>query len=65
MVSDRTFMFICIPSGKTFSFIPSSRSSVKVKDQGHIFQKNGRYRGISISHLTLYHTIPTVNDLGQ
>ena len=40
MESDSTYIFqMCIPCGKTLSLIPRSRSSVKVKYQGHIFQK--------------------------
>ena len=40
MVSDITFIFhMCIPWGKTLSLVPKSRSSVKVKYQGHSFQK--------------------------
>ena len=32
MVSDRDFIFhMCIPYGKTFPFVPRSKSSVKVK----------------------------------
>ena len=35
MVSDRDFSFhMCIPYGKTFSLIPRSMSSVKVKYHG-------------------------------
>ena len=40
MVSDRVFIFhIYIPWGKTLSIAPKSRSSVKVKYQGHSFRK--------------------------
>ena len=48
MVSDKAFMFhMHVPCGKTFSFVPGSRSSSTVKDinQGHIFQK------MAISHI--------------
>ena len=44
MVTDTAFTFqMCIPSGKTFSLVPWSRSSVDVKVtyQGHILKKNG------------------------
>ena len=37
MVSDSAFIFqMWIPCGRTFSCVPRSRSSVKVKYQGHI-----------------------------
>ena len=40
MVSDRAFIFyMYIPYGKTLSLVPKSTSSVKVKYQGHSFQK--------------------------
>ena len=40
MVSDRAFMFhMCILCGKTFSSVPRSRSSVKVKYEGQHFSK--------------------------
>ena len=42
MVSDKTLIFhMCIPFGKTFSLVPSSRSSVKIKAkyQGNTFQE--------------------------
>ena len=52
MVSDRTFMFhMCIPSCKTFSSVPRSRSNVKVT----IF-KNNHFMGIRVSqtHLVFF-----------
>ena len=57
MVSYRAFtIHMCITFGKTFSFVPMSRSSVKVyvKYQGHIFQKNCHYKGISASISRLF-----------
>ena len=40
MISDRAFILhIYIPWGKTFSLVPKSRSSVKVKYKGHSFEK--------------------------
>ena len=42
-----------VPCGKTFLLVPSSWSSVKVKYQGHSFQKNGRRGGISVSQTQL------------
>ena len=43
MVSDRAFLFhmMCVPCVETFSLVPKSRSSVKVKVtyQGHIKKK--------------------------
>ena len=54
MVSDRAFIFhICIPWGKALSLVPKSRSSVKVKYQGHSFQNNGRCGGIGLSQIRL------------
>ena len=51
MVSDRAFFFhIYIPWRKILSLVPKSGSSVKVKCQGHSFQKNGCSWGISVSH---------------
>ena len=44
MVGDGAFIFhIHIPCGKALSLVPKSTSSVKVKYQGHSFQKNGRF----------------------
>ena len=40
MVSDRASIFTtCVPCNKTFSLVPRSSAQVKVKYQGHIFQK--------------------------
>ena len=40
MVSDKAFIFhIVIPFGNNFSLVPRSRLSVKVTNQGLIFQK--------------------------
>ena len=42
MVNDRAFIFhVYIPWGKALSLVLKSRSSVKVKYQGHSFRKNG------------------------
>ena len=40
---------MCILCGKTFSFQPRSRSSVKVKHQGHIVKKYAVVGDISVS----------------
>ena len=60
MVSDDTaFIFhIYIPWGKTLSLVPKSRSSikVKVKCQGHCFQKNGHCGVIRVSQTHLVTT---------
>ena len=51
MVSDRAFIIdIYILWDKALSLVPKSRSSVKVKYQGHSFQKNGRCRGIWVTN---------------
>ena len=56
MVCDGTFIFyMCIPCGKTFSLLQRSRSSVRVKYQGCIFQKKGCWEGISNSKASLFH----------
>ena len=55
MVNGGAFIFhMCIPCGQTFSFVPWSRSSakVKVKYQNHIFQKMAG-GGISVSRTLL------------
>ena len=40
MVSDTAFLFhLFVPWGKTLSLVPKSRSSVKVKYQGHSFRE--------------------------
>ena len=44
---------MCIPWGKTFSLVPRSRSSVKVKCQGHNLKKIGCCGGIPISQTHL------------
>ena len=45
-----------IPCDKTFLLVSSSRSSVRVKYQGHSFRKNGRCGGIGVSqkHLVFF-----------
>ena len=58
MVSDRAFIFHILYiflGGETLSLIPKSRSSVKVKYQGHSFQKMAVAGGIHVSqtHLVL------------
>ena len=46
LVRLRAFIFhMSIPCDKTFLLVPSSRSSVKVKYQGHSFKKNGHCGG--------------------
>ena len=53
MVSDRAFIcHICIPWGKTFSFVPKPRLSVKVKVkyQGHSFRKKMAVAGALVFH---------------
>ena len=54
MVGDTVFVF---PLGKTLSVVPKLRSSlkIKVKYQGHHFQKNGNCRGI---HVSQTHLVP-------
>ena len=57
---DRAFIFhiyihIYIPLGKTLFLVPKSRSSVKVKYQGHSFRNNGRCGGISVSQTQFVH----------
>ena len=42
-----------IPCDKTFLLIPSSRSSVKVKYQGHSFKKNCSFGDIGVSQTQL------------
>ena len=60
MVSGRAFIFLMyIPWGETFSLLLShghlSRSNIKVKYQGHNFQKNGHDAGAFLfqTHLVL------------
>ena len=56
MVSDRAFIFnIYIPLGITLSLVSKSKSSVKVKIkyQGHSFQKNSRCGGTCVSQTYL------------
>ena len=53
MVNGGAFIFhMCIPCGQTFSFVPWSRSSakVKVKYQNHIFQKMAGGGGALVFH---------------
>ena len=58
MVSDRGLIFhMYIPWGITLSLVPKSKSSVKVKYQGHSFRKNGRFGGISVAQTWLVTTM--------
>ena len=54
MASDKAFIFlIYIPWVKTLYLVPKSRSSVKVKYEGHSLRKNGNCRGIHVSQTHL------------
>ena len=55
MASDTAFVFhMSMPCDKIFLLVPSSRSSVKVKNQGHSFGKMAvGVGGISVSQTQL------------
>ena len=71
--SDRYLIFyLCIPYGKTFSLVPTSRSSVnvKVKYQGHTFQKLkwplwGHYCFTNAAFLSLFFKSAVAFNLGM
>ena len=53
MASDRAFIFhMCIPWGKTISFVPRARSSIKVKveNQDYNLNKKMAFAGVFVFH---------------
>ena len=58
----RAFIFhMSIPCDKTFLLVPSLRSSVKVKYQGHTFQKTGFAEGNGVLQTHLVFSFESAN----
>ena len=56
-VNDRAFIFFHVFSCRKTIFCSKSSVKFKIKYQGHFFEKNDHYRGISVSQTLLVFTI--------